>query len=123
MTDASDPGLRRTTILVEAAQGADASALNDLFARYLPRTRRIVALRMGWKLQQIQDHKDAVQNALNKVFQGLERFEARTEGAFRNSLAYCVECSLRDTLRQANRKKRGEGNVLRFNGWKPSLRR
>ncbi|HVR73955.1 MAG TPA: sigma-70 family RNA polymerase sigma factor [Planctomycetota bacterium] len=109
-----DPELTQTIQLVEAARGGDEGALNRLFERYLPRTRRVVAMRMGWKLRQLEDHEDLVQEALLKVFQGLQRFEARSEGSFRQWLAQCVECALRDALKHARRQKRGSGRVRRF---------
>jgi RNA polymerase sigma-70 factor (ECF subfamily) len=103
-----------TLQLVEAAKGGSEPALNDLFARYLPRTRRIVAFRMGWRLQQVEEHEDIVQAALLRVFQGLDRFEARSDGAFRHWVAHLVECTLRNAARDAARQKRGGGAVRRW---------
>ena len=103
-----------TLRLVRAAQAGEEKALNDLFVRYLPRTRRIVAARMGWKLQQLHDYEDLVQESLLKVFQGLERFEARSEGSFRHWVAECVECTIRNAVRDSQRAKRGGGAVKRW---------
>jgi len=110
----NDASLEETLRLVEAAKAGDARALDDLFARYLPRTRRIVACRMGWKLSQVEDHEDLVQETLLRVFQGLERFEARSEGSFRHWVAQLVECAIRDAARRSKRAKRGGGRVKRW---------
>jgi RNA polymerase sigma-70 factor (ECF subfamily) len=97
--------------------------LEDLFARYLPVVRRIVALRLGKRLSQLVEIDDLVQDALLAVFQGLERFEPRSEGRFRNWVARCVECKLVDSRRRLERKKRGGGRVVRFADCGPDLLR
>jgi RNA polymerase sigma-70 factor (subfamily 1) len=109
-----DGGSARTFELVRAAQAGDRRALEDLFARYLPRVRQIVALRMGRRLRELEDVDDVAQDVLLKAFQGLERFEQRSEGAFRNWLAACVECEIADKARRAGARKRGGGKVRRF---------
>jgi len=110
----AEPAFEATLQLVGAAQKGDGKALNELFARYLPRTRRIVACRMGWRLQQLEEHEDLVQATLLRVFQGLERFEARTDGSFRHWVAHLVECTVRNAARDAMRAKRGGGTVKRW---------
>lgn len=109
-----DDAFATTLRLVHAAQAGESQALNALFERYLPRTRRIVACRMGWRLAQLEDHEDLVQAALLRVFEGFDRFEARSEAAFRHWLAHCVECTIRNAARDAKRLKRGGGAVRRF---------
>ncbi len=109
-----DSSLDTTLRLVRDAQGGDERALDDLFRRYLPRTRRIVACRMGWRLRQLEEHEDIVQATLLRVFQGLDRFEARTEGSFRHWVASCVECTIRNAVRDSRRMKRGGGKVRRW---------
>jgi RNA polymerase sigma-70 factor (ECF subfamily) len=69
---------------------------------------------MGWKLRQLEEHEDLVQATLLRIFQGLERFEARTEGAFRHWVAHCVECTIRNAARDSKRAKRGGGTVKRW---------
>ena len=112
--DDRDREFGTTVRLVKAARGGDRRALGDLFSRYLPRVRQIVALRMGWRLQQITDIEDMVQQVLMRLLEGLDRFEARSEGAFRNWLARCVECEIVDHARHHGRKKRGGGQVRRL---------
>ncbi|MBI4606901.1 MAG: sigma-70 family RNA polymerase sigma factor [Planctomycetes bacterium] len=103
-----------TLRLVDAAQKGDSRALEDLFTRYLPRVRQIVALRLGRKLRQLLEVEDVVQETLLVVLRGLHRFEARDEGSFRNWLARCVECEIATQARKHGAKKRGAGKALRF---------
>src|SRR5262245_12995939 len=88
-----------TILLVRAAQRGDAEALEALFTRYLPRVRQIVALRLGWRLRQLLEVDDIVQEVLLDAFQGLGQFEPRSEGSFRNWLARTVEREIVDTSR------------------------
>ena len=110
-----------TTLLVRAAQAGDAAAREALFARYLPRVRQIVALRMGRRLRQIIEIDDVVQEVLLDAFKGLKSFEPRSEGSFRNWLARCVEREIVDSVRTETRKKRGGGIVRRFSDCDSSL--
>ena len=114
VANGSDSDFDATLRLVRAAQDGDAGALDDLFRRYLPRVRQIVALRVGRRLRQMMDVEDLVQNSLLRVLSSLKDFEARSEARFRNWLATCVEREIVDSLRTETRQKRGGGAVLRF---------
>jgi len=103
-----------TLHLVYAANAGDRQALEELFERYLPRVRQIVALRTGKRLREIADVEDITQETLLSVFKGLSRFEARSEGTFRNWVARCVECEVVRQLRFRQARKRGGGRVVRF---------
>jgi RNA polymerase sigma factor (sigma-70 family) len=103
-----------TTLLVREAQQGKRQALEDLFTRYLPRVRQIVALRLGRKMREFTEEEDLVQDAMLRAFQGLDRFEQRTEGSFRNWLARCVEHAIVDRGRRERAGKRGGGNVRRL---------
>jgi len=113
--------LNKTQAQVAAAQGGDREALNDLFARYLPRVRRIVASRMGQRLHELFDHEDLIQDALGSAIGGLQRFEHRSEGSFCNWLAQCVENTMRNHARHDAALKRGGGRVKRFADFSDSL--
>ncbi len=110
----TDEKLEATLDLVRAAQSGNEQALDDLFERYLPRTRRIVACRMGWQMKKILEYDDLVQEAFLRIFQGLERFEPRTVGSFRQWVALCVERAIQDAARHARRAKRGGGRERRM---------
>jgi RNA polymerase sigma-70 factor (subfamily 1) len=100
-----------TVSLVRASQRGSREALEQLFTRYLPRVRQIVSLRLGYRLRDLADREDLVQDSLLNVFEKLDRFEETSEGTFRNWLACCVENSIRAHFRKAGAKKRGEGKV------------
>jgi RNA polymerase sigma-70 factor (ECF subfamily) len=110
----SSPEHCRTLQLFDAARRGDRRAVEDLFARYLPRVRRIVSLRMGRKLLGFTEHEDLAQETLLRVFRGLEQFEANSEGSLRYWISQCVERAIADCARRLVAKKRGEGNVVRF---------
>ena len=110
----ADDDLSTTLLLVQAVQEGDPGALEDLFFRYLPHVRQIVALRTGRRLRQFLELEDIVQEALIRVLQGLENFELRSEGSFRNWLSRCVEREIIKQARTLGRKKRGGGRVHRF---------
>lgn len=120
MTDSPDSGSRRadptTLLLLRAARRGDRDALEALFRRYLPRVRRIVALRMGQRLLRFHAVEDVVQQALLRVFRSLERFEERSEGSFRNWIARCVENEVVDLSRRGKAQKRDEGRLLLVGG-------
>ena len=107
-------GTRETLSLIDAAKRGDRRSVEDLFTRYLPQVRRIVSLRLGWRLSQAFEVDDIVQDVLLKTFASLDRFEPRSEAAFRNWLSCSVECQLRDNARRLQTLKRAEGRVLRF---------
>jgi len=105
--------IEATLHIVRAAQGGDARAVDELFTRYLPRTRRIVACRMGCRLRDLEDQEDLVQGALLRVFESLDSFEPTSEASFRHWLARLVENTIRNAARDAARLKRGAGKVRR----------
>ena len=109
-----DESFRRTISLVRDAQSGDRRALDDLFARYLPRVRQIVALRLGFRPSAFGSHEDIVQETLLKTFQNLDRYEERSEATFRNWISQCVANAVRDHFRRATAEKRGGGNVRPF---------
>lgn len=96
-----------TTAVVFAAQQGNQAALEELFTRYLPRIRQIVALRLGYRLRDFYEFEDIVQEALLNVFEKLDRFDTRSESRFRNWAATCVTNSVRQHFRKKRAKKRG----------------
>jgi RNA polymerase sigma-70 factor (ECF subfamily) len=109
-----EPDFTSTMHLVRAAQEGDARAREELFARYLPRVRQIVALRLGYKLRQLVEVDDVVQEALLRALEGLAGFAERSEGGFRHWLARCVEHEVVRQARRAGAEKRGGGRVRVF---------
>ncbi len=95
-----------TESLVEAAQAGDRVSLESLFARYLPRVRHLVALRLGYTINDFMEFEDLVQDALLDVFRNLSKFEEQSDARFCNWLAVCVANTLKEHFRRGKAKKR-----------------
>lgn len=104
----------KTLHLVRSAQQGSAGAVEELFRRYLPRVRQIVALRLGYRQAKLCEIDDLVQEALLKVFENLDKYEARSEAGFRHWIAACVGNAIRNVLRDARAQKRGGQRVRAF---------
>ena len=63
-----------TTELVERLRGGDKRALVGLFQRYRGRLRRMIELRMDWRLQARLDASDVLQEAFLDVASRLEEY-------------------------------------------------
>ncbi|MCA8941779.1 MAG: sigma-70 family RNA polymerase sigma factor [Planctomycetes bacterium] len=111
-----------TVVLVERAQADDATALNQLFARFLPRVRRIVAVRLHCTSRDLLDLDDVVQDSMVDAFRGLSKFDIESDGKLCAWLSKIVENRIRMTLRSAKAKKRGGGAVRRFSDASGSFR-
>ncbi len=105
--------LTQTAEQVCAAKDGSSTAMERLFERYLPQVRGIVAARMGRRLHAFVELEDLVQESMRLAIAGLDRFEHRTEGAFRHWLATCVENAIRKEVRWQDAGKRGQGKVQR----------
>jgi RNA polymerase sigma-70 factor (ECF subfamily) len=103
-----------TLDILNAARGGDRRALEALFARYLPRVRQIVCLRMGRRLASFTEHDDIAQETLLRIFRSLDDFQPRSEGSFRHWIACSVERAIADAARRLGASKRGGGAVGRF---------
>jgi RNA polymerase sigma-70 factor (ECF subfamily) len=102
--------------LLKDARAGDRSALERLFARYLPRVRQIVALRLGRPLKDFALYEDLVQESLLRAFEKLDAFEVRSEGTFYHWVASCVMTAMNLHFRKAGAHKRGDGKVVRLGG-------
>ncbi|MCA8955657.1 MAG: sigma-70 family RNA polymerase sigma factor [Planctomycetes bacterium] len=103
----------QTMELLQRVRGGDRGAVSVLYARYLPRVRGLVAVRMGQALVDILDREDVVQESMLEALSGIRDFEPRHEGSFICWLARVCESRLRDAGRAARAEKRGGGRVLR----------
>src|SRR5438876_10379678 len=63
-----------TADLLERARAADKAALTELFTRYRDRLRRMVAIRLDWRLQARIDASDVIQDAYLDVMRRLEEY-------------------------------------------------
>lgn len=106
-----------TTIkLLREARDGQSRAVEELFTRYLPRVRQIVALRLGYPQRDFATYEDLVQESLLRVFEKLDTFEVRTEGTFYHWVATCVMTSINRHFRRQGAQKRGAGKVCRLDG-------
>jgi RNA polymerase sigma-70 factor (ECF subfamily) len=101
-----------TTIgLLRRARGGERTAMDDLFARYLPKVRQIVALRLGCPLKDFALYEDLVQDSILRAFEKLDTFEELTQGTFYNWVATCVLSAVNLHFRKQGARKRGSGKV------------
>jgi RNA polymerase sigma-70 factor (ECF subfamily) len=63
-----------TEWLIERARAGDAAALNDIFARHRERLRRMVQMRLDWKLQGRIDASDVIQDACLEASRRLDDY-------------------------------------------------
>jgi RNA polymerase sigma-70 factor, ECF subfamily len=103
----------QTAELLCRARSGDGVAVNELLTRYVPRVRGLVAMRMGQTLVDLVEQDDLVQEALMTAYDGLGRFESRSEGGFICWLATIVQSRVENARRAARADKRGGGAVRR----------
>jgi RNA polymerase sigma-70 factor (ECF subfamily) len=89
--------------LVVRAREGDNAALDELFARYLPRIQRWAHGRLPAAARGAQDTQDLVQNTLAKVFQHIHQFEPRHPGAFQGYVWTTLWNCIRDVARKQRR--------------------
>jgi RNA polymerase sigma-70 factor (ECF subfamily) len=94
--------------LLARARGGDRSALEELMARHLPRLRRWASGRLPRWARDMADTQDLVQDTLLQTFKGIERFDARGEGALQAYLRQGVLNRIRDEFRRAGRRPSSE---------------
>lgn len=102
-----------TLQLLASARAGDRRALDELFARLLPRVRAVVALRMNCRETDLWEREDLVQETLLDAFRSLPSFEVRGEGALIHWLARLVQNNLADHARHRNALRRDEGRRVR----------
>jgi RNA polymerase sigma-70 factor (ECF subfamily) len=96
-----------TQRLLCLAQGGDRDALNHLIARYLPRLRRWATGRLPSWARDLAETQDLVQDTLIRAFKGIERFEARGEGALQAYLRQVLLNRIREEIRRSGRRPAG----------------
>jgi RNA polymerase sigma-70 factor (ECF subfamily) len=103
----SSPGDSATTIdLLTRIRAGDERALDRLIARYVPELTRWASGRLPRWARHAIDTDDLVQESLIQVFQKLNAFEYRGEGALLAYLRQAVLNRIRNQLRWADRRPR-----------------
>lgn len=106
--------IEETLALVARAQGHDLAARDELFARYLPRVRAIVAMKLGRRVAQLAEDDDIVQDALLQALRGLPGFRPCSDGSFYDWISTIVANRIRDEWRRSTARKRDAARVVPF---------
>jgi RNA polymerase sigma-70 factor (ECF subfamily) len=69
-----DDNSEHTLRLIERARAGEADALNEIFARHRDRLRRMVQVRLDWRLQARIDASDVIQEAYLEVATRLDEY-------------------------------------------------
>ncbi len=88
--------------------------MESLFERFLPRVRRIVAIRLGRSRDDLLEFDDIAQEVMVDAFRGLGTIDLESDPKLTGWLTKIVENRIRMTLREGRAVKRGGGNVKRF---------
>jgi len=89
--------------LLVRARAGDSEALDNLFARYLPRLERWAHGRLPSWARDARETQDLVQDTLTQVFLKLGSFEPRHEGAFYAYMRQALMNRVRDEIRRTQR--------------------
>jgi RNA polymerase sigma-70 factor (ECF subfamily) len=106
-----DAGGGGTGTLVARARSGDQAAVTELFERYLPKVRGLVAVRARRPLHGLADGEDLAQEALTAALLRLDRVEVSSEAGFVCWLGRLVDARLVDARRRELAAKRGGGRV------------
>jgi RNA polymerase sigma factor (sigma-70 family) len=101
---APQPAWPSTLTLLTRARGGDRSALDELFARYLPNLRRWARGRLPAWARDLADTQDLVQDALLETFKHVDGFEHRGQGALQAYLRQAILNRIRNELKRAGRR-------------------
>ena len=97
----SDPPLESTAVLIGRVQAGDATAREQLVARYLPILKRWAHGRLPPHARDLVDTGDLVQVTLLRALDHLGTFEPRREGAFLAYLRQTLMNLLRNEIRRS----------------------
>jgi RNA polymerase sigma-70 factor, ECF subfamily len=98
------PALDTTARLVARAREGDRSALESLYARYLPALTRWASGRLPRWSRDLSETTDLVQDTLLTSFKHLDRFEYRGQGALLAYLRQGILNRIKDQQRNAIRR-------------------
>ena len=93
-----------TLHLIQRYRGGDKQALEQLFARHLPRLQRWAKGRLPRWARDLADTQDLVQETLLQTFNRIEVFEPEREGALQAYLRQAVMNRIRDEIRRKARR-------------------
>ncbi|MBK8167919.1 MAG: sigma-70 family RNA polymerase sigma factor [bacterium] len=96
--------LAATNELISRAQRGHADALEEVYARYLPRLARWASGRVPTGARHLQETADLVQNVLMHFLGKVNDFQPQFDGALMAYLCTAVKNRVRDLGRQAARR-------------------
>jgi RNA polymerase sigma-70 factor (ECF subfamily) len=100
MPDQPAPADDPTSDLLDRARAGDDEALNQLFARHIPRLKRWASGRLPRWARDIADTTDLVHDTVIVAIKHLDRFEARGDGALQAYLRQGIINRVRNELRK-----------------------
>jgi RNA polymerase sigma-70 factor (ECF subfamily) len=103
-----------TLALVRRSQENDLVARDELFTRYLPRVRAIVAMKLGRRVSDLAQEEDIVQESMLHALRGLGTFQPRSDGTFYDWIGTIVANRIRDAWRRSTAGKRDVRRVTVF---------
>jgi RNA polymerase sigma factor (sigma-70 family) len=92
-----------TLHLIQRYRSGDREALDQLFARHLPRLQRWAKGRLPKWARDVADTQDLVQETLLQTFNRIDVFEPAREGALQAYLRQAVMNRIRDEIRRKGR--------------------
>jgi RNA polymerase sigma-70 factor (ECF subfamily) len=103
--ESGEPGEAESTFqLIGRFRKGDKQALEQLFARHLPRLQRWAKGRLPRWARDVADTQDLVQETLLQTFNKMDTFEPEREGALQAYLRQAVMNRIRDEIRRKGRR-------------------
>ncbi|MFT5284573.1 MAG: RNA polymerase sigma factor (sigma-70 family) [Planctomycetota bacterium] len=96
----------QTLDLVRLAQQGHDEAMNEIFARYSDRVRKIVGMRLGKGSRLDEDSGDILQMAFADAFKGLDRLTMHDESSLLRWLATIVKNRILESKRSSHAARR-----------------
>jgi RNA polymerase sigma-70 factor (ECF subfamily) len=100
--------------MLERFRSGDATAFEELFAKYRPRLAVLIHYKLGPELRRTMEVDDVLQEVFLVASRDLNRFVYRSPGSFMSWLARIADHVLVDAARSQGRLKRHAAEMLRF---------
>ena len=104
----------RSMELLWQGQRGDASAVNELFGRYMPRMRRVVRIKVSGSLRTRLDPEDVLQETMMIAVRKLSELEVRTPSSIMQWLAKIADYQIKNKLDYLRAEKRDSARERRL---------
>lgn len=108
------PDVTESMRLVQRAQQGDDAAMNELIQRYEPRLRRIVRIKLSYRLRRVVESVDIVQDTFRAAAEHIEDLELRSTASILQWLSRIAENRMLDTHRHFYGLKRDKTREVRM---------